>query len=189
MAGKGGGAWKVAYADFVTAMMAFFLVMWICSQDQKIKRAVADYFGHPLAVKQGTSKEPYRRGSVFENLTTGSVPQAESVSIGRGRDSYSTIQKAGRTTKIVSDWLFQNEEAYRQWKARVEVLREPDAAGSDPGGKKERLRSAVLRLADEMKSHISWDAARDLKGVTRDLLDEAPSQVNWVEIAEDLVAP
>ena len=29
MAGKGGGAWKVAYADFVTAMMAFFLVMWI----------------------------------------------------------------------------------------------------------------------------------------------------------------
>ena len=32
MAGHGGGAWKVAYADFVTAMMAFFMVMWITAQ-------------------------------------------------------------------------------------------------------------------------------------------------------------
>ena len=37
MAGGGGGAWKVAYADFVTAMMALFLVLWILSQDEKIK--------------------------------------------------------------------------------------------------------------------------------------------------------
>ena len=36
MAGSG-GAWKVAYADFVTAMMAFFLVMWITAQSQKVK--------------------------------------------------------------------------------------------------------------------------------------------------------
>jgi chemotaxis protein MotB len=34
MAGGGGGAWKVAYADFVTAMMAFFLVMWIVAREQ-----------------------------------------------------------------------------------------------------------------------------------------------------------
>ncbi len=44
MAGKGGGAWKVAYADFVTAMMAFFLVMWITAQNTKIKQAIAHYF-------------------------------------------------------------------------------------------------------------------------------------------------
>ena len=35
-----GGAWKVAYADFVTAMMALFLVLWLTSQDEKIKEAV-----------------------------------------------------------------------------------------------------------------------------------------------------
>ena len=34
--GHHGGAWKVAYADFVTAMMALFLVLWLVSQDQKI---------------------------------------------------------------------------------------------------------------------------------------------------------
>ena len=48
MAGKGGGAWKVAYADFVTAMMAFFLVMWITAQSNAVKQAVARYFEHPF---------------------------------------------------------------------------------------------------------------------------------------------
>ena len=48
MAGKGGGgAWKVAYADFVTAMMAFFLVMWITAQSPKVKESVATYFENP----------------------------------------------------------------------------------------------------------------------------------------------
>ena len=44
MAGGGGGAWKVAYADFVTAMMALFLVLWIISQDEQIKGNVQQYF-------------------------------------------------------------------------------------------------------------------------------------------------
>ena len=42
-----GGAWKVAYADFVTAMMAFFLVMWLVSQSQDVRAAVASYFKDP----------------------------------------------------------------------------------------------------------------------------------------------
>lgn len=46
MAG-GGGAWKVAYADFVTAMMAFFLVMWLTSQQPEVKTAIAGYFSDP----------------------------------------------------------------------------------------------------------------------------------------------
>jgi chemotaxis protein MotB len=47
MAGKGGGAWKVAYADFVTAMMAFFMVMWLVGQKEGVKEAVAEYFRDP----------------------------------------------------------------------------------------------------------------------------------------------
>src|ERR671922_141395 len=43
-----GGAWKVAYADFVTAMMALFMVLWIVGQSSKAaKEAIADYFRHP----------------------------------------------------------------------------------------------------------------------------------------------
>jgi chemotaxis protein MotB len=45
--GHHGGAWKVAYADFVTAMMAFFLVMWLAAQDSRIRQAVAGYFQDP----------------------------------------------------------------------------------------------------------------------------------------------
>jgi chemotaxis protein MotB len=43
-----GGAWKVAYADFVTAMMALFMVLWICAQDKKILLATARYFQNPF---------------------------------------------------------------------------------------------------------------------------------------------
>jgi chemotaxis protein MotB len=42
-----GGAWKVAYADFVTAMMAFFLVMWLVTQSRDVKEQVASYFRDP----------------------------------------------------------------------------------------------------------------------------------------------
>jgi chemotaxis protein MotB len=43
-----GGAWKVAYADFVTAMMALFLVLWLAAQDTKIKEAVERAFRNPF---------------------------------------------------------------------------------------------------------------------------------------------
>jgi chemotaxis protein MotB len=48
-AGHHGGAWKVAYADFVTAMMAFFLVMWLVNQSKPVKAAIGGYFRDPAA--------------------------------------------------------------------------------------------------------------------------------------------
>ena len=54
--GHHGGAWKVAYADFVTAMMAFFLVMWIVGMDESAKDSVQSYFNDPAGyMKQSTS--------------------------------------------------------------------------------------------------------------------------------------
>jgi chemotaxis protein MotB len=55
MAGHG-GAWKVAYADFVTAMMAFFMVMWLTSQKEGVKEAVAGYFRDPFATYKSNEK-------------------------------------------------------------------------------------------------------------------------------------
>jgi chemotaxis protein MotB len=52
----GGGAWKVAYADFVTAMMAFFMVMWLTSQNDGVKEAVAGYFREPFATYKSHQK-------------------------------------------------------------------------------------------------------------------------------------
>jgi len=45
--GHHGGAWKVAYADFVTAMMALFIVLWLTSADDQVKQAVSAYFNNP----------------------------------------------------------------------------------------------------------------------------------------------
>lgn len=45
----GSGAWKVAYADFVTAMMALFMVLWISAQDKKILIATSKYFQNPFS--------------------------------------------------------------------------------------------------------------------------------------------
>ena len=51
--GHHGGAWKVAYADFVTAMMALFIVLWLLNSSKQVQEAVGGYFKDPT----GTSKK------------------------------------------------------------------------------------------------------------------------------------
>src|SRR5581483_3579141 len=51
--GHHGGAWKVAYADFVTAMMSLFIVLWLMNTSEKVRQAVAGYFNDP----RGTAKQ------------------------------------------------------------------------------------------------------------------------------------
>lgn len=55
--GHHGGAWKVAYADFVTAMMALFIVLWLLNTSKPVQEAVGGYFRDPhgTATKKGTS--------------------------------------------------------------------------------------------------------------------------------------
>jgi chemotaxis protein MotB len=62
--GHHGGAWKVAYADFVTAMMSLFIVLWLMNSSKQIQQAVAGYFRDPAGTSklvgnglQGTGKE------------------------------------------------------------------------------------------------------------------------------------
>ena len=52
--GHHGGAWKVAYSDFVTALMALFIVLWILGQDDSVKQNIAGYFNDPSGFAIGT---------------------------------------------------------------------------------------------------------------------------------------
>jgi len=70
MAGKGGGAWKVAYADFVTAMMAFFLVMWIVAQNRPVREAVAGYFRDPTGKSAKPGGNGYLPGDARKSRAT-----------------------------------------------------------------------------------------------------------------------
>lgn len=73
-AGHHGGSWKVAYADFVTAMMAFFMVMWIMGLSDTDKKAIQGYFNDPLGfVKQ----VPRMRISINPELSKTSRPKAK----------------------------------------------------------------------------------------------------------------
>lgn len=72
-----GGSWKVAYADFTTAMMALFLCLWLTSQDQKIKDAVERAFRNP-----------------FSSITK------ESSGIIPNKDASSTYKQQGRFSSI-----------------------------------------------------------------------------------------
>ncbi len=66
--GHHGGAWKVAYADFVTAMMAFFLLMWLLSvTDEQTRLGLADYFSPtiPIHETRGGGDGPFDGDSMF----------------------------------------------------------------------------------------------------------------------------
>jgi chemotaxis protein MotB len=77
MAGHGGGAWKVAYADFVTAMMAFFMVMWLTSQSQPVKEAIAQHFREPYRASKPSS-DPASGPPFMKRASSGKYPPATS---------------------------------------------------------------------------------------------------------------
>jgi chemotaxis protein MotB len=83
--GHHGGAWKVAYADFVTAMMSLFIVLWLMNSSEKVKKAVAGYFNDP----KGT-------GTMMGTTMTGT---GETVSVAAGDSMQKLKDKLEREIK------------------------------------------------------------------------------------------
>src|SRR5262245_40016784 len=69
--GHHGGAWKVAYADFVTTMMALFIVLWAAGQDTSVRENIAAYFRNPAIVPNAV------KGSGVLPQSTGVVATAD----------------------------------------------------------------------------------------------------------------
>ena len=74
--GHHGGAWKVAYADFVTAMMALFIVLWLMNSSEQVKKAISAYF-----------RDPSGNGKQAGSASTGT---GETVSV--GKDDMSSLK-------------------------------------------------------------------------------------------------
>jgi flagellar motor protein MotB len=189
LASNGGGAWKVAYADFVTAMMAFFLVMWICGQDQSIRKAVSFYFNDPFNTSRiGTSKQPNRSGTFSDQNRFGNVPLADSAALGQGRKSYTPPEGKATATQLVSTWLHADAQKVQYWQDQAQRAW-TWAKGTKEVKQKHILASqlAALQLAKSLKREISQEISQEVNPVQRELLMEALDQVNWVEIGEDLL--
>ncbi len=189
MASGGGGAWKVAYADFVTAMMAFFLVMWIAGQDQKIRRSVSDYFSDPMGSPDGgATKKPVRTGSLYDSVNTGSVPLEDGVAMGQGRRAFGQKRASSPVTKIINDWLQKDPKISQFWAKQAQELKETaqwseDAKKKDGSAEKQALRKLTIQLQEEFKRNMPPKT----EGIYRDLLLETSLDINWEEIAEDLM--
>lgn len=100
--GHHGGAWKIAYADFVTAMMAFFLLMWLLgSTTKEQKRAISDYFNNPspIAGPGGASNSMIKLGGGKDitysegDTKNGSNPDE------RPKKTEATAQEVGQITQ------------------------------------------------------------------------------------------
>jgi chemotaxis protein MotB len=67
--GHHGGAWKVAYADFVTAMMALFIVLWLLNTNEKVRKAVEGYFKDPTGTGKQSGTAVSGKGESFNTMT------------------------------------------------------------------------------------------------------------------------
>ena len=97
--GHHGGAWKVAYADFVTAMMAFFMVMWILGMDESTRKAVEGYFSNPAGFKKGY-------GSGNSPISSGNTPskiKSETVKLIMHTAQEKAFAKAANEIKVRLD--------------------------------------------------------------------------------------
>jgi chemotaxis protein MotB len=147
--GHHGGAWKIAYADFVTAMMAFFLLMWLLgSTTEGDKKGIADYFQSPLKVAllggagSGDSSSVVKGGGQDLTRTTGQVKKGD-------------VEAPQRTINL---------QALKQEQIRAEAA---------------RLRVLQERIEDELRSNpalapyssqIRLDMTRD--GLRIQIVDE-----------------
>jgi flagellar motor protein MotB len=185
----GGGAWKVAYADFVTAMMAFFLVMWICAQDQKIKQAIARYFVTPMGIAEtGASKKPNQTGAIFPRPTSGSIPDTEALAMGRGRVSHKMPDDvSSNATKLVADWI-NTTGVIAYWQTQTELAYDWVAISKELLDKPDSIDEAATRdLSRQLRDEITHQVRSQRSELSEALLSQILAEVNWTELAEDLV--
>ena len=133
--GHHGGAWKVAYADFVTAMMAFFLLMWLLNATtEKQRKGLSDYFNPTIPVNRisGGGDGSFGGDSMFSEKTR--------VKSGTG----GTSDRTGASSGAEADTLADEGAA---------EMREVEKALLDRGGEsrtmEQLLRHVVTRVTDE----------------------------------------
>jgi chemotaxis protein MotB len=109
-----GGAWKVAYADFVTAMMALFLVLWLTAQDEKIKEAVERSFKNPFTsmTKDSTGLIPNENTSAVKS-SKGNFDSASAVELNMLRRISEDLTKS-----------FQQDQSEEQESVRLDMTPE-----------------------------------------------------------------
>lgn len=175
--GHHGGAWKVAFADFMTSMMAFFLVMWLVGQKQEVKEAVAGYFRDP-----GKFQQDGRAGSLKGStgvVKTDAPPMAVVSPPARKEAGASGEERAAMqlAAQSILDALEKQEEFQRlkkniTFQFTAEGLRiilnesENSPAFFEPGSAKLLQKSAIIlitiaRELGKLENHLVMEGHTD----------------------------
>jgi len=179
--GHHGGAWKIAYADFVTAMMAFFLLMWLLGSTAKGDlNGIAEYFKTPLKVSMqggagsGDSSSVIKGGGTDLSRKAGQVKKGETV---REKKSYNLEAAKAELEKIEAEKL-------KLLKGRLEA--EIDANPTLKQFKRQLLLDITteglrIQIVDEQNRPMFNLAGAELQPYTKVILREIGKVLNDVQ--------
>lgn len=174
--GAHGGAWKIAYADFVTAMMAFFLLMWLLGSTTKATlEGIAEYFKNPMKVSN-------RGGEGAGDAT--SVIRGGGLDMSRSTGQIRKVTSQPRKTTTIAEAKAQQE------KAKLQDLKEKLQKMVESDKKLSQFQKQILiditseglriQIVDE-KNRPMFDIGRDqLKPYTKEILHEIGKVLNEV---------
>ncbi len=180
-AGGHGGAWKIAYADFVTAMMAFFLLMWLLGSTSKGDlKGIADYFSTPLVVAMfggsgsGDSSSVVQGGGEDLTRTHGQVK----------RGDVEAPKKTLNLQALKAEFEKMEKKRLEGLKAEIEALIE-----SSPALKQFKSQLLLdltteglrIQIVDEQNRPMFDSASSELKAYTKQILREIGPVLNRVE--------
>ena len=154
--GHHGGAWKVAYADFVTAMMALFIVLWLMNSSKQIQVAIGGYFKDPTGTSKKVGSNQSGSGENF-TLTKDNMPKLKE-----------ELQKAVRQITNFDKLKNQIEMTITSEGLRIELLESSSGTFFDSGkqGLNDDGRELLVALAQELgklPNHISIEGHTDAK--------------------------
>ncbi|NMG70583.1 flagellar motor protein MotB [Parazoarcus communis] len=191
--GAHGGAWKIAYADFVTAMMAFFLLMWLLgSTAQGDLEGIADHFQNPLKLAMAGGEGSGDSSSIIKGggedlsrkvgqVRRGDTPSTRAINVDAARDRH----PAELADEDIAE-IEQRRERARliDLKGRIEAIIEADATLRQFKNQilmditTEGLR---IQLVDEQNRPMFDSSSAELRPYTRDLLRSIGRALNDVD--------
>ncbi len=183
--GAHGGAWKIAYADFVTAMMAFFLLMWLLGSTAKGDlQGIADFFQNPLKVGMaggsgvGDASSVIQGGGKDLTRTTGQVKNGEIES------KQKTINLKETNQEFLKKQFEEKEKAMLgELKQRIEKVIEGNPTLKQFKSQlllditSEGLR---IQIVDEQNRPMFDSSSAELKPYTKEILREIGKALNSV---------
>ena len=152
--GHHGGAWKVAYADFVTAMMALFIVLWIVGQSNAVKQSISAYFKDPGVFTSGSS------GGILpgaQNLPLPSPPVEVEVEVDKRA---SELEELKAEAENIAETIAQTPE-FSKFRDKIQVT------VTDEGLRIDLVEESEGLFFDIGKAHIKPETVKLLQVIAR----------------------